>query len=93
MQPANSHVHPLFAGILNGHAAVPAKAAALASGGVVQNFPRKSAAQLQCELQAELAEFDPQYEYCDDFNEWTKHAAKAARIADIRRQLAQGVEA
>jgi len=109
----NSHVHPLFAGILNAHAAVPAQAGSLAMAASMQSIvdgmkarrasaapvvvaepqPLKSAAQLQAELQIELAGFDPAYQHCDDYSEWAKQAATAARINELRRQLAQGVEA
>lgn len=79
----NSHVHPLFAGILNAHAAVPANATP----------PLKSAAQLQTELQAELQGFDPAYAYSDDHTFWREQLNKATRIGELRRQLAQGVVA
>ena len=110
----NSQVHPLFAGILNTHAAIAVKFAEPADVASMQSIvagikarhaasaapvapvlpqPLKSAAQLQAELQAELADFDPAYAHCDDYSEWARQAAKASRIADIRRRLAQGVVA
>jgi hypothetical protein len=45
-------------------------------------------ARLQAALTYARTGFDPAYQQCDDYTEWTKQAAKAANIAYCTRELA-----
>lgn len=46
-------------------------------------------ATLRGQLQAAQVGFDPAYQYTEDYSYWSQQAAKASRIAHLRRQVEQ----